>query len=229
MPCLSLTFKGVKCSIPCKGDVCHIHEKKQKLAEAKAKALYKIDAQRRELSKLNNRDRELRSRLQKEEIAYKAALSEIEELKAQVMALAIEKKKSDVLQESLYSQIKDLDAEMIVCKDKVVGYRRLKRSEASLKKQVVELTESNQSLRDEVDELSSMRDDYDRYQTIKYFERVHKELCEAYNVKQPLDLAKAMRTAPAKGIKVLGPYPWKHYHELRMKRNAAAHAISPAA
>ncbi|KAJ8548519.1 hypothetical protein ON010_g11154 [Phytophthora cinnamomi] len=156
MPCLSLTTKGSKCVIPCKGDVCHIHDKKQKLAEAKAQASYKIDAQRRELGQLNNRERELRSRLQKEEEAHKAALSEIEELKAQVMSLSIDKKNSDVLQETLCIQVKDLDAELIVANERVVGFRRLKKSEAKLKKECAKLIETNQTLRDEVDELSSM-------------------------------------------------------------------------
>lgn len=81
-------------------------------------------------------------------------------------------------------------------------------------------------LKDENDLLLSMKEDYDSYQTIRNYERLHRKMSKIYNEDTARDITRAMKAEPSKCFEDLGYTPWKRFNRLRFERNAAAHLLN---
>ena len=80
-------------------------------------------------------------------------------------------------------------------------------------------------LTDENDMLSSMKDDFESYQTIKSYERLFAKMSTIYGKETAREIYRAMKEDPSKCFDDLGYRPWARFNRLRLERNAAAHVL----
>jgi hypothetical protein len=73
--------------------------------------------------------------------------------------------------------------------------------------------------------VNDMEPDYERYQFIKEFESISKQLQNIYDWPDTTSLTDAIYEDPHKAIDLLGANPGAHYTVLRRTRNLIAHAI----
>lgn len=110
--------------------------------------------------------------------------------------------------------------------------RRLFESNQEMKKKLLEVESKNLDLtkkvvrlEDDVDMLSSMKEDYETYQLIKNYELLFSKMSSIYKKDTALEITKAMKEDPSKCFDDLGYQPWKRFNKLRLQRNAAAHLL----
>ena len=105
----------------------------------------------------------------------------------------------------------------------------LEKSKDQLTKIQTELDTCRQELTLEIATLTTkindMEPDYERYQCIKEFESISKQIQRIYDWPDTSSLADAIYEDPHKAIDLLGTNPGAHYTVLRRTRNLIAHAI----
>lgn len=207
MPCSATNAYGRPCGVATKKDYCHIHSKNLK----DVRLGFKVVEQTKELNRLNKVESMLREQILIENTIKCAALTEVEKLKEEVQRLKDKKM-------SLNSKITDMIST-------VKASKLASKHNTKMKARINELETEVADLKTKNTELSSMKEDYDSYQTIKQFEVIHHQLFNIYGVNSSKEMSLAMKNNPAKCIDLLGSRPLKYYHELRLARNSAAHEI----
>jgi hypothetical protein len=204
MPCSGYNSAKKPCGISTKNKYCHIHSSKYEKLDKDAKLAHRVGEQKKVLGMMNIKMNDMKMKLSKEKSVKVEALLENERLKKELLML---KDENVSLKEKTYNlkrEVKDLRLTM--------------KSNERLKNRVIELEDS-------VDQMLSMKEDYEAYQMIKHFEYLHHQMMEIYGVESSVGVIKAMKRSPNQAESILGLKPWKKYNELRLQRNELAHTI----
>jgi len=201
MVCSGLNVYNRPCGISTKNKYCHIHIAKYTKIDKDDKLSHRVVEQKKALHILNQQLDSARVTIKKERSMKSKAVLENERMKREIEML---KDRNRHLEEKTF---------------------KLKQENKDKRLANKELTNKVIEMNDQVDQLESMRDDYEAYQTIRCFEGIHNHLMKIYNQTNSYGVIRAMKRSPKEAEELLGNSPWKKYTKLKVERNALAHAI----